>query len=237
MRYLNCDEIKYLQVDHNSTCNLRCPQCARTHEGQTHPDLPQVELQVDTYKKFLNGSKNLETVMWCGNYGEAIVSNTFFECLQYVVENSSAKIIITTNSSARDKSWWKEVALLLKGRGKINFSIDGLADTNHIYRVNANWDKVIENVKTFIKAGGRARWDYLVFGHNEHQVDTAVKLAKELGFEQFQIKLTNRFVNDTQYTKGGEAKSQDVKTRKSKYILRISLKVTVLTHKCAINLI
>ena len=51
MRYLNCDEIKYLQVDHNSTCNLRCPQCARTHEGQTHPDLPQVELQVDTYKK------------------------------------------------------------------------------------------------------------------------------------------------------------------------------------------
>ena len=221
MRYLNCDEIKYLQVDHNSTCNLRCPQCARTHEGQTHPDLPQVELQVDTYKKFLNGSKNLETVMWCGNYGEAIVSNTFFECLQYVVENSSAKIIITTNSSARDKNWWKEVALLLKGRGKINFSIDGLADTNPTYRVNANWDKVIENVKTFIKAGGRARWDYLVFGHNEHQVDSAVKLAKELGFEQFQIKLTNRFVNDTQYTKGGEAKSQDVKTRKSKYILNM----------------
>ena len=57
---------------------------------------------------------------------------------------------------------------MLKGRGKINFSIDGLADTNPTYRVNANWDKVIENVKTFIKAGGLARWDYPVFGHNEH---------------------------------------------------------------------
>ena len=52
MKYLECDEIKYLQIDHNSTCNLRCAQCARTHNGDTHPDLPMLELSVDSYKKF-----------------------------------------------------------------------------------------------------------------------------------------------------------------------------------------
>ena len=103
MNYLNALDIKYLQVDHNSTCNLRCPQCARTHEGNTHPDLPLLELTVDDYKKFLNGTKNLETIMFCGNYGEVVFSNTFLDCLQYVVENTTAKVIITTKSGKKNQ--------------------------------------------------------------------------------------------------------------------------------------
>ena len=99
-------------------------------------------------------------------------------------KNPIVKIIITLNSKARDKNWWKEVFIVSKGRGKINFSIDGLADTNPTYRVNANWDKVIENVKHLLKLVVCARWDYLVFGHNEHHAHTS-PLAKELGFEQF----------------------------------------------------
>ena len=219
MKYLEPIEVKYLQLDHNSTCNLRCPQCARTHEGNTHPDLPLTELTVDDYKWFLNDLKNLDTVMWCGNYGEVGFSETFLDCLQYVVENTQAKCIITTNASVRSETWWKEVAKLLKGRGKVNFSIDGLEDTNKIYRVNSNWDRIVSNVKAFNSVGGRSRWDYLVFDHNEHQVDDAVELARELGFEQFQIKLTNRFVNDTQYTRGGEAQAQEVKNKRSEYVL------------------
>jgi sulfatase maturation enzyme AslB (radical SAM superfamily) len=157
--------------------------------------------------------------MWCGNYGEVGFSETFLDCLQYVVENTQAKCIITTNASVRSETWWKEVAKLLKGRGKVNFSIDGLEDTNKIYRVNSNWNKIVSNVKAFNSVGGRSRWDYLVFDHNEHQVDDAVELAKTLGFEQFQIKLTNRFVNDTQYTQGGEAQAQEVKNKRSEYVL------------------
>ena len=199
MKYLECDEIKYLQIDHNSTCNLRCAQCARTHNGDTHPDLPMLELSVDSYKKFFDEAKNIETIMWCGNYGEVIVSKTFFECLKYTIDNTKAKIIITSNGSARDVKWWKEIALLLKNRGKVNFSIDGLEDTNHLYRVNANWSKIIQNASAFIEAGGKARWDYLIFSHNEHQVEDALTLARKLKFKQFQIKLTNRFINDEQY--------------------------------------
>ena len=220
MKYLDCVDIKYLQVDHNSTCNLRCPQCARTHEGATHPELPLLELKVSDYEKFIPHTPNLDIIMFCGNYGEVVVSNTFMDCLDYVLENTKSKIIITTNSSARNEEWWSLLAQKLKGRGKVNFSIDGLEDTNHIYRVNAVWDKVINNAKAFTSAGGRARWDYLVFGHNEHQVDEAVALAKDIGFEEFQIKLTNRFINDEQYKNDIQAsESQDVITRKSKYVL------------------
>ena len=40
-------------------------------------------------------------------------------------------------------------------------------------------------MKSFINAGGSIPWEYLVFKHNQHQVEDAKKLAKELGFQEF----------------------------------------------------
>lgn len=51
----------------------------------------------------------------------------------------------------------------------------------------------MKNVKAFIGAGGRAKWAYLVFQHNEHQVEEAERLASELGFKEFAIKSTSRY--------------------------------------------
>ena len=41
-------------------------------------------------------------------------------------------------------------------------------------------------MKSFIEAGGRARWDFLVFDFNEQKVDEARKLSEEWGFEKSQ---------------------------------------------------
>jgi MoaA/NifB/PqqE/SkfB family radical SAM enzyme len=73
------------------------------------------------------------------------------------------------------------------------FSIDGLEDTNHLYRRNVRWSKVIDNAKAFIDAGGNAHWDMLVFEHNKHQVDEAHQLAKDMGFNWFRAKVSRRF--------------------------------------------
>ena len=73
------------------------------------------------------------------------------------------------------------------------FGIDGLEDTNHIYRQGTVFKQIIRNVKAFIQAGGRAQWDFIVFKHNEHQVEKAGELSKKLGFEIFSIKRSNRF--------------------------------------------
>jgi sulfatase maturation enzyme AslB (radical SAM superfamily) len=81
------------------------------------------------------------------------------------------------------------------------FSIDGLEDTNHIYRRNVKWDKLISNVKSFINAGGVAEWDYLVFKHNEHQLEEAEKFSKELGFKFFTPKKALGVDNGTNLTK------------------------------------
>ena len=46
----------------------------------------------------------------------------------------------------------------------------------------------MENAQAFINAGGRARWDYIAFAHNEHQIDEARQLAEDMGFLHLDIK-------------------------------------------------
>lgn len=100
---------------------------------------------------------------------------------------------MNTNGGLRDSKWWRELAEIMSDeKDYVIFSIDGLEDTNHIYRVNVNWSKVIDNVNTFITAGGNAHWDMLVFDHNKHQVKECEQLAQQLGFKWFRVKVSRR---------------------------------------------
>jgi hypothetical protein len=79
------------------------------------------------------------------------------------------------------------------------FALDGLEDTHALYRIGTDFNKIIENAKAFISEGGRAEWAYIRFKHNEHQVDTARQMAKELGFSDFVMKDSSRWVVNTQF--------------------------------------
>ena len=67
------------------------------------------------------------------------------------------------------------------------FSIDGLEDTNHLYRQDVEWNKIMDRVKWFIDAGGYATWKWIPFLHNKHQEEETRALSKELGFKEFQV--------------------------------------------------
>jgi sulfatase maturation enzyme AslB (radical SAM superfamily) len=98
-----------------------------------------------------------------------------------------------TNGSAREQNWWKELA---KHRVIVTFGIDGLEDTHHLYRISTDFNKIIDNAKAFIGAGGYAKWHMLVFEHNEHQVEEAKRMSEDLGFKMFTTKNTTRFKDD-----------------------------------------
>lgn len=217
-RFLEVADILSVQIDHNTTCNLRCPQCARIYHGEINPNLEMRELSLEFYKKVFTSEfcKQLKFVLFCGNYGDAIASSNIVEVIEYLKFAGLRAISIFTNGSLRSAAWWSELGRMLNRPGdKVCFSIDGLSDTNPIYRRGSRFEKIIENARAFIEAGGRARWDYLVFEHNEHQVDEAKKLAEELGFAQFKLKKTNRFIQDKNY-KSGKSSREDNVYQKSK---------------------
>jgi sulfatase maturation enzyme AslB (radical SAM superfamily) len=118
---------------------------------------------------------------------DPIYSGTLFEQLRYLKTLDKRPVInMSTNGSGRSEKWWKEFASLLSPNDVIEFAIDGLEDTNHIYRVNSKWDTIIMAITTLRNNfSGMINWRYIIFEHNYSQVAEANRLAIQLGFNQF----------------------------------------------------
>jgi hypothetical protein len=141
--------------------------------------------------------------MFCGTHGDPCVAENSLYAIDRIKSTTDATVEFYSNASMRNTDWWTNLGSFMNQKKPNHthyrkndlaiFSIDGLSDTNHLYRKRTNFEKIIENAEAYIKAGGIARWDFIVFKHNEHQVDDAELLAKKLGFQQFRIRKTSRF--------------------------------------------
>lgn len=196
------NDIRRVHLEISSKCNASCPQCARNKlGGPDNPILPDVDLSLDQIKTILPEDfvRQLTSLYMCGNYGDPIVApDTLLVCEWLREINPSIKLGMHTNGSARTPEWWQRLGRCFSKEGDyIKFGIDGLKDTNHLYRRGTQWDKLMANVSAFIAAGGNAQWEYIVFKHNEHQVEQAEALSRLLGFSQFRTKKTGRFFIDS----------------------------------------
>jgi MoaA/NifB/PqqE/SkfB family radical SAM enzyme len=141
--------------------------------------------------------RQLINITLCGNLGDPLLNNDLIPIVEYLAKhNPNLGIDIHTNGSLRNIAWWKKLAKSLPSGGLVQFGIDGLEDTHHLYRIGTDFKKIIANARAFISEGGRARWNYITFKHNEHQLEAARKLSNELGFESFQEKQTSRFIGN-----------------------------------------
>jgi MoaA/NifB/PqqE/SkfB family radical SAM enzyme len=194
------ESIRQVHLELTDKCNAACPQCPRSdHGGPVNPQLQLTELSLLDVKAIFAEQFliQLNRLYACGNYGDSIVARDCLRIFQYFRAcNPRMKLGIHTNGGARSVDFWQRLGRLMPmGKGYVRFGIDGLEDTNHIYRRNVRWPILMRNVKAFLEAGGNAEWDYIVFRHNEHQVERARRLAKDLGFTRFNVKTTGRFLN------------------------------------------
>ena len=189
------NNIHLFDMELSNRCNAACPMCARNIHGQSiNPRLQLDELTINDIKNIDQSYLNsVKTVNLSGNYGDPMICTQVVEIIKYFLDNTSAKIIMNTNAGLRKLEVWEELGSLADKRLEIRFAIDGLEDTNQLHRINVKWDKVIANAKAYINAGGYATWRLLVFEHNQHQIDNASQLAKELGFKNFKTLITGRW--------------------------------------------
>ena len=195
----NVDRIQEYQIEITSYCNAACPQCPRNENGQgINPRMPlcHMDRQVIDRTFTTDVCNGLHQIFFCGSYGDPIMHPEFLDILRdFRRKNPTLWLYFHTNGGVHDTDYWQEIAGIMNGHGQIDFGIDGLEDTLHLYRKNVKYHKVIENAQAFIGAGGRAQWNFIVFRHNQHQVDAVKKLGQELGFFNVLIRKTGRFFN------------------------------------------
>lgn len=194
------DEIRELHLELSSNCQAECPMCARNHHGgQTNPLLQINNIDLDFFKKIASPEflQQLRTVSMCGNFGDPILNQDLVPITEYITQsNPSIRIDLHTNGGARNTHWWTQLAKVMPKNHIVHFALDGLEDTHSLYRISTDWNKVIENAKAFIAAGGIAQWVFITFKHNEHQLEDCRALAKEMGFDSFFEKQTSRFIGN-----------------------------------------
>lgn len=197
-------DIRTVHLEITERCNASCPMCARNiNGGEDNPHLKDHELTLEDCKKIFKPEfiAQLDRMYMCGNFGDPVNAKDTLEVFDYFRKhNPNMNLTMYTNGSAKKTEWWTELAKVMGKNAYVVFSIDGLEDTNHLYRQNTVWDKIIENAQAFIDAGGKARWDFIVFAHNEHQVEDAELLSKRMGFEKFQYKKSARFFSNASGT-------------------------------------
>jgi MoaA/NifB/PqqE/SkfB family radical SAM enzyme len=192
------NQLKSIHIELTNNCQASCPMCARNdHGGLPNPNIIIKEISLDEFKKIFSVEvlTQINHLYFCGNYGDPILSNDLLHILEYCKgTNSNLQIDIHTNGSARTAKWWRSLYRVLPEKHCVHFALDGLEDTHHLYRIGTDFNKIIENAQEFIASGGIAEWVFLSFGHNEHQIDEARRLATKLGFRSFSHKATGRFL-------------------------------------------
>ena len=176
--------------------------CDRNENGgKDNKHITNSELSLEDCTKIFSPKfiSQLDTMYMCGNLGDPIVAKDTLEVFRYFREhNPTMWLSMNTNAGARDTAWWTELAKIFNNKGAVIFSVDGLADTNHLYRQNVKWGIVENSMRSFINAGGRARWDYIIFEHNQHQVEECEQLARDMGFKWFRAKVSKRELYESQ---------------------------------------
>lgn len=191
------NEIKEIQIEHTSICNAACPMCIR----EITPDkswFKESYLPENFYADHIPAEimQGLEHVSFNGVIGDPCAAPNLISAVKQFIDNSNCFISVYTNGGMKSTTFWIDLAKQLGTRGKVVFGIDGLEDTNHIYRVNVNYRNVMKNARAFIDAGGHAAWQFISFRHNQHQVDLARQTADKEGFKEFFVKPSHRFVLD-----------------------------------------
>ena len=192
--YINIGNLNTINAELTNYCNASCPMCPRfdfdlnlikSITNNSHTTLETIKNSIGP--KVLSQLKRFYS---CGVLGDGSMNPECLEIYEYVKRCGNSHLSLNTNGGARTTDFWKELAKL---NVEVTFSIDGLEDTNHLYRRNVKWDRLMNNVEAFMSAGGEANWDFLIFKHNEHQIEQAEALSKKLGFESFRRKYTTRW--------------------------------------------
>jgi len=207
MIWPSTNQIGRLQLEVTNYCNAKCPQCERAHLVDLKkienpwPEIADFDLDLNTTyiplelfeKRFKKGEwDHLEYVHFCGNVDEPVIHPDIIPIIKHfqkVVPTRNQLVDVSVNGGVRDEAFWTELGQLSARSNQLRviWGIDGLEDTNHMYRVGVRWAVLERNFRAYIKAGGHAIWQFIVFDWNKHQIKLAKKLCEKEGFSKFVI--------------------------------------------------
>jgi MoaA/NifB/PqqE/SkfB family radical SAM enzyme len=184
---------KNIHIEAISACQLNCPSCP-TARKEIQPVMGNGFLRSESLRQILEENPQLRHIE-LSNYGEALLNPELLKILELAHERGVAVSIGGANlNTASDALLEGIVQFQVRW---LSCSIDGASsETYPIYRVGGDFSQVIKNIEKinlYKREYGtkypRLGWQFIVFGHNEHEIEKAREHARNLGME-FHLKLS-----------------------------------------------
>jgi len=179
-----------IAIEPTTSCNLRCPECPSGLRSFTRPT---GMLQTDAFRLLIDQLYSKVSYLTFYFQGEPYLNPQFLDMVTYA---SQKKIYTATSTNAHYLNDQVAKATVVSGLDRLIISIDGTTqDTYQSYRVGGKLDTVIQGAKNVLKHRSALKsktphviFQFLVVKPNEHQIEDAKRLAKEIGVDDIHFK-------------------------------------------------
>jgi hypothetical protein len=177
-----------IQIDASSHCQLACPVCP-TATGRTRAVLGAGHLKLAEFQRLLDANPEIAEVE-LSNYGEMFLNPQLPDLLACAFERR----VVVSGSNGVNLNFARDEALeaVVKYRVRaLTCSIDGATQETYAkYRINGDLSRVLAHVDRIRELRREHRsafplldWQFVVFGHNEHEIESARSLARQRGMQ------------------------------------------------------
>jgi MoaA/NifB/PqqE/SkfB family radical SAM enzyme len=179
-------QVNKIAIDASTICQLRCPECSNTKGIIKNGIIGSGFLSFSNFKKIIDENPSINEIE-LSNWGEIFLNPELILIIKSAFEK---QIKLTAGNGVNFNTVSDEMleALVKYQFGYINISIDGACqETYGQYRIRGNYNNVIENIKklNYYKKKYDSKlpmlsWQFIIFGHNEHEIPRVKELCKEL---------------------------------------------------------
>lgn len=171
-------------IDIGNVCNLRCPFC---FTGVRSPNVKRKTMSLKNFQVIFDKIKPHARQVDLYSWGEPFLNKYFLDMVSLCAEkNIHTHIDSTLSSMNMDHDYCEK--LINSGLSSIFISLDGTTqEVYEKYRVGAELEISLANIKNLTaakkrlgKSNPKLAIAFYVHKHNEHQIESAKELAKEL---------------------------------------------------------
>lgn len=179
-----------ISIEPTNHCNLGCKECPT---GMNILKRPKSNIDLTLAKQSIEELAPALTTVIFYFQGEPFINKEIFELINHAAKKKVYSII-SSNGHYFSKDNVRNI--IASGLGNLIVSVDGTTQQIYEkYRVGGSLEKVLEGVKLLVQEKQQLKsrspkitLQFLVTAENEHQINDAKKLAKELKVDKISFK-------------------------------------------------
>ncbi len=177
-------------IEPTTSCNLRCPECP---SGLRSFSRPTGMIDPSFFNRIIDQVHHHVGYLTFYFQGEPYLHPKFLEMIRYAGEH---RIYTSTSTNAHYLDDDRAQATVASGLDRLIISIDGISeDSYQKYRIGGRLEKVLEGARKIVEWKRKLRsarpyvvFQFVVFRHNEHEIESAKKLALDIGVDELKLK-------------------------------------------------